>query len=294
MLPNLPPYQQALLGTLFTWGVTALGASVVFLVPSDWSPTTEAKFLDTSLGFAAGVMLAASFWSLLEPALEQAEEAWGAHAYIPAVVGFALGALFVWISDQALPHGGGDMLALRPAPELKRRRRNSDSKPGPLVKLASSKRQSDRRILLLIIAVTLHNFPEGLAVGVGFGGVGSSPASTFEQARLLAIGIGLQNAPEGLAVSLPLRRMGYSKSLAFFYGQLSGMVEPIGGVIGAVAVTVAKPILPYALSFAAGAMVFVVVDSVVPESHSRGNGRLASWGAVVGFLVMMALDCGLG
>jgi len=230
---------------------------------------------------------------------------------VPACVGFVLGALFVWISDVLVPDADHAASALKVAPlaKTKRKRRASDaplSSPKPSSLLAA---QSNRRIMLLIMAVTLHNFPEGLAgkramvssrgkltlaVGVAFGGIGSCKDCTFESARMVAIGIGLQNFPEGLSVAVPLRRMGYSKSLAFFYGQLSGMVEPLGGLLGAVAVSFAKPLLPYALSFAAGAMVFVVADSVVPESHSRGNGRLASWGVVAGFCIMMSMDVALG
>lgn len=151
-----------------------------------------------------------------------------------------------------------------------------------------------RRILLLIMAVTVHNIPEGLAVGVGFGSVGKSPAATFEKAFNLALGIGLQNFPEGLAVSLPLAGFGYSKLKAFFYGQLSGMVEPLAALLGAAAVILMEPVLPYALSFAAGAMIYVVFDDIVPEAQRNGNGKLASAGAIIGFLIMMCMDVGLG
>ncbi|XP_018309559.1 zinc transporter ZIP11-like isoform X1 [Mycetomoellerius zeteki] len=151
-----------------------------------------------------------------------------------------------------------------------------------------------RRILLLIVAITVHNIPEGLAVGVGFGAIGSSASATFENARNLAIGIGIQNFPEGLAVALPLQAAGISTLKSFWYGQLSGMVEPIAGVLGAAGVTLAAPALPYALAFAAGAMIYVVIDDIIPEAHQSGNGKLASWAAIVGFLVMMSLDVGLG
>ncbi|XP_049862963.1 zinc transporter ZIP11 isoform X3 [Schistocerca gregaria] len=157
-----------------------------------------------------------------------------------------------------------------------------------------TKNKQWKRILLLIVAITVHNIPEGLAVGVGFGAIGSSPSATFENARNLAIGIAIQNFPEGLAVSLPLRATGFSTLRSFWYGQLSGVVEPIFGVVGAATVGIARPLLPYALSFAAGAMVYVVLDDIVPEAHSSGNGKLASWGAMAGFLVMMSLDVGLG
>ena len=258
------------------------------------------------------MMLAASFWSLLEPALEQATESWGHHSFVPVVIGFSLGALFVWLSDLFLPepsdlHFAEESKQPRKTARSRRKRKNSDAGPhsstnaarvseSPLALTAVAQvvaAQSKRRIMLLIMAVTLHNFPEGLAVGVAFGGIGSCEVCTFEAARVVAIGIGLQNFPEGLSVSIPLRRMGYSKSMAFFYGQLSGMVEPIGGLLGSAAVSMSKPLLPYALSFAAGAMVFVVVDSVVPESNSRGNGKLASWGVVTGFLIMMSMDVAL-
>lgn len=316
MIESLNPILQGLLGTIFTWFVTAVGAATVFFLPSNMSEQTEGKVLDFALGFAGGVMLAASFWSLLDPALEMAELAWGESlSFFPVAIGFVAGALFVYGSDVFLPdidiveNNGSATAETKAKTEMerkviekrqqkKKKRNNKSSSKSPVPSPRNGRqlpsKDSYRRILLLLIAVVLHNFPEGLAVGVAFGGIGSSKSATFEKARAIAIGIGLQNAPEGLAVSLPLRRLGWSKRKAFFYGQLSGMVEPLGGLLGAGAVTLAQPLLPYALSFAAGAMVYVVVDSVSPESHARGNGVLASWGCMLGFVVMMSMDVALG
>lgn len=258
---------QALIATLFTWGMTAVGAGMVFFVPRE-----NRKLLDIMLGFTAGVMLAASFWSLLAPAIEMARLE-GMPAWLPAAVGFCLGALFLRLADLTIPH-----LHLR-APM-------SDAEGIPT---------SWRRATLLVLAITLHNIPEGLAVGVAFGAAarGIAPA-TLAGAIALAIGIGLQNLPEGLAVSMPLRREGVSPLKSFWYGQLSGMVEPVAGVVGAAAVMMWKPLLPYALGFAAGAMVFVVIEEVIPESQASGNADASSLGAVVGFVVMMILDVALG
>ncbi|NWW70137.1 S39AB protein, partial [Climacteris rufus] len=166
--------------------------------------------------------------------------------------------------------------------------------PGPRDGASPAGSSSWRRILLMILAITIHNIPEGLAVGVGFGAIGKSVSATFQSARNLAIGVGIQNFPEGLAVSLPLRGAGFSTWRAFWYGQLSGMVEPLAGVLGAFAVVLAEPLLPYALGFAAGAMVYVVMDDIIPEAHTSGNGKLASWSSILGFVVMMSLDVGLG
>uniref|UniRef100_A0A023FN41 Zinc transporter ZIP11 n=1 Tax=Amblyomma cajennense TaxID=34607 RepID=A0A023FN41_AMBCJ len=328
MIQGLSPLSQAVLGTLFTWGLTAAGAALVFVLNS-----TRRKILDGSLGFAAGVMLAASFWSLLAPAIEIAESSggYGRIAFIPVGFGFFLGALFVYAMDKLIPSYDGHKADLALAMQLERKSslkrhievgeesahayRNGYSDPNvqlrkkPLtattrvsVPTAVSDAESAetlenlkrwKRIFLLVVAVTVHNIPEGLAVGVGFGAAGSSEHSTFETARNLALGIGIQNFPEGLAVSLPLRGAGFSKWKAFWYGQLSGVVEPVAGVLGCLAVTMAQPLLPYALAFAAGAMVYVVVDDIVPEAQACSNGRLASWTTVVGFIVMMALDVGL-
>ncbi|XP_057341899.1 zinc transporter ZIP11 isoform X2 [Microplitis mediator] len=310
MLKGYTPVTQALLGTLFTWGLTAAGAAVVVVIQGK-----QRKLLDISLGFAAGVMLAASFWSLLAPAIEMAEESKlygenGEFAFLPVAVGFLIGAAFVYGTDVLITSLGiqspNVLLAMQSVgfyEQNTRRRmpgsvsRNSEvgeqgcvyEDPG-----IEAKNNQWRRIVLLVVAITVHNIPEGLAVGVGFAAVGSSASATFENARNLAIGIGIQNFPEGLAVSLPLQAAGFSTLKSFWYGQLSGMVEPIAGLLGAACVSLASPVLPYALAFAAGAMIYVVVDDIIPEAHQSGNGKLASWGAMVGFLIMMALDVGLG
>lgn len=264
---NFNPTSQALIATLFTWGVTAAGASFVF-----FTRTINRKLLDFMLGFAAGVMIAASFWSLLAPSIEMAE-AKGIPGWLPAVVGFLGGGVFMRLVDIILPH-------------LHIGLPDSDSE---------GVKTSWQRSTLLVLAVTLHNIPEGLAVGVGFGAAASGNASaSIGGAIALAIGIGLQNFPEGIAVALPLRREKMSRLKSFWYGQLSGAVEPIAGVIGAVAVIFFLPILPYALSFAAGAMIFVVVEEVIPESQVGGNGDLATLGTMLGFAVMMMLDVALG
>lgn len=320
MLRELEPIPQALVASFFTWGVTALGAALVFILPKN-----SKKFLDVSLGFAAGVMTAASFWSLLAPSIEISEQKFGKYACIPVSLGFAFGAFFVHIADRLLPSclttdnsvvkiltdkmGGHDStLPLNGDIDSKVMEESSNSsytlsstKKDPLegvdkeaIRLAEQNYAlSWRRILLLIMAVTVHNIPEGMAVGVAFGSIGKTHAATFESAFNLALGIGLQNFPEGLAVSLPLVGFGYSKYKAFLYGQMSGMVEPFAALFGAAAVIFMEPVLPYALSFAAGAMIFVVVDDIIPEAQQNGNGRLASIGTIVGFIVMMAMDVGL-
>ena len=264
---NQHPVLQALLATLFTWGVTALGASLVFFFR-----TVNRRVLDAMLGFAAGVMIAASFWSLLAPAIEMAE-GMGVTPWMPAAVGFLLGGVFLWSLDKVLPH-------LHPG--LPR----SEAEGVPV---------SWKRSVLLVSAITLHNIPEGLAIGVAFGAVAYDlPAASLTAAVALAIGIGLQNFPEGTAVSVPLRREGMSRGRSFWYGQLSGAVEPIAGVLGAALVLAMRPILPYALAFAAGAMIFVVVEELIPESQQEHNTDLATMGAMLGFAVMMMLDVGLG
>jgi ZIP family zinc transporter len=266
-LEGLNPILQALIATLFTWGVTALGAAGVFLVRE-----FNRKLLDSMMGFAAGVMIAASYWSLLAPAIEMAEEG-PLSAWIPAAVGFLGGGIFLFGIDKLLPH----------------------------LHVGLHKEQAEgvattwQRSILLVLAITLHNFPEGLAVGVAFGAVAADlPAATLSGAVALAIGIGIQNFPEGLSVSMPLRGEGMSKGKSFFYGQLSAVVEPVAGVLGAAAVYYARPLLPYALSFAAGAMIFVVIEELVPESQTNGNADLATLSALVGFTVMMILDVALG
>jgi len=264
---GLNPIIQALLATLFTWGVTALGASLVFFFK-----TINRKVLDAMLGFAAGVMIAASFWSLLAPAIEMSEEM-GVPSWLPAVVGFLLGGLFLRGIDMVLPH-----LHL-----------------GLPLEEAEGIPTTWRRSVLLVLAITLHNIPEGLAVGVAFGAVAYNlPSATLAGAIALAIGIGIQNFPEGTAVAVPLRREGLSRRKCFWYGQLSGAVEPIAGVIGAAAVLLMRPILPYALSFAAGAMIFVVIEELIPESQAEKNTDIATLGAMLGFAVMMTLDVALG
>jgi ZIP family zinc transporter len=264
---GLNPVVQALAATLFTWFLTALGAGLVFFFRS-----INRKVLDGMLGFAAGVMIAASYWSLLAPAIEMAEEG-SLPAWIPAVVGFLMGGFFLWIIDKILPH-----LHLGfPREE------------------AEGIKTSWHRSVLLVLAITLHNIPEGLAVGVAFGALASDlPSASLAGAVTLALGIGIQNFPEGTAVSVPLRREGFSRLKSFWYGQLSGVVEPIAGVLGALAVILIKPLLPYALAFAAGAMIYVVVEELIPESQLEKNTDIATMGAMVGFAVMMTLDVALG
>lgn len=266
-MANLHPVVQALIATLFTWGMTALGAAAA-LAPWQLSRRT----LDGMLGFAAGVMIAASFWSLLAPAIEMSAGK-SIPAWLPPAIGFMLGGIFLRMADGILPH-----LHL-----------------GFSMQEAEGIRTSWRRTTLLILAITLHNIPEGLAVGVAFGAVAAGlPYATLAGAVALAIGIGLQNLPEGMAVSMPLRREGISPLRSFWYGQLSGVVEPVAGVAGSSLVLLARPLLPYALAFAAGAMIFVVVEEVVPEAERGGNTDFATMGAMIGFAVMMMLDVGLG
>ncbi|HNS03847.1 MAG TPA: ZIP family metal transporter [Anaerolineae bacterium] len=258
---------QAFLATCFTWFVTALGAAVVFFFK-----TINQKLLDAMMGFAAGVMIAASFWSLLAPAIEMAE-ANGKTGWFPAAVGFLLGGVTLAGIDKLLPH----LHIGFPREE------------------AEGVTTRWRRSVLLVLAITLHNFPEGLAVGVAFGAVAAGvPGATIGAAVALAIGIGLQNFPEGTSVSVPLRREGFSRSRAFLYGQASGLVEPIAGVLGALAVTYVTALLPYALAFAAGAMIFVVVEELIPESQLGKNTDIATAGTLLGFTVMMVLDVALG
>jgi ZIP family zinc transporter len=264
---NLNPVLQAFIATLFTWGLTALGAAAVFLTKN-----IDQKIMDGMLGFAGGVMIAASYWSLLAPAIEMSESG-PLPSYLPALIGFLLGGIFLRISDMLLPH-----LHI-----------------GFPMEEAEGPQTTWRRTTLLILAITIHNFPEGLAIGVAFGAVAADlPAATISGAIALAIGIGIQNFPEGMAVSMPLRREGLSRLKSFFYGQLSAIVEPIAGVLGAASVLIFRPLLPYALSFAAGAMIFVVVEEVVPESQRQGNTDIATLGAMLGFAVMMTLDVAFG
>lgn len=266
-IKNYSPVLLALFAGLFTWSVTAFGAALVFA-----TKTVNQKVLDGMLGFAGGVMIAASFWSLLAPAIAMSEGgSWP--AWIPASVGFLFGAGFLRLIDILLPHLhiGFSM----------------DEVEGITT--------SWRRSTLLVLAITLHNIPEGLAIGVAFGAMGAGlPEATFTGAVALALGIGIQNFPEGFAVSVPLRREGMSRGKSFWYGQLSAIVEPIAACIGAAVVVVARPLLPYALAFAAGAMIFVVVEEVIPESQRNKNTEIATGGAIFGFLIMMILDVALG
>ena len=267
-ISSFSPVQQALLATLFTWGVTALGAALVFFFKK-----INQQVLDSMLGFAAGVMIAASFWSLLAPSIELSKRISSLPAWTPALIGFMGGGLFMAGIDKILPH----------------------LHPGLKMDQAEGMPTNWRRSILLVLAITLHNIPEGLAVGVAFGAVAHGlPAASIGAAVALAIGIGLQNFPEGTAVSVPLRREGMSRRKAFWYGQMSGAVEPIFGVLGAIAVMTMQPILPYALAFAAGAMIFVVVEELIPESQLAGNTDLATIATLAGFSVMMVLDVALG
>ena len=268
------PILQALVGGLFTWGLTALGASLVFFFKS-----ANRKILDASLGFTGGVMIAASFWSLLNPAIEFVEKQSEAGmtdlpSFLPPAIGFFLGALFLYLLDKKIPH-----LHLF---------KKIEEAEGPKSDLKKTE--------LLVLAIAIHNIPEGLAVGVAFGAVaqGMDIGFTLGGAIALAIGMGLQNAPEGFAVSMPMRRAGFSRFKSWQWGQLSAIVEPIFAVIGAAIVMAVYPVLPYALAFAAGAMIFIVVEEVIPESHSGGNADIATMGLIAGFIVMMCLDVALG
>jgi len=274
------PVMQALYAGLFTWGLTALGAALVFLFNS-----SNRKVLDAALGFTGGVMIAASFWSLLSPSIAYVEmqNEMGLSTmpvWLPPAIGFLLGALFLYILDKIIPH----------------------------LHIFAKKEETEgietnwKKTVLLVLAIALHNIPEGLAVGVAFGalanpellGMDGHSVFTIGGAIALAIGIGIQNFPEGFAVSMPLRRMGVSRWKSWRWGQLSAIVEPVFAVIGAAIVMTVLPILPYALAFAAGAMIFIVVEEVVPESQRGGNADLATMGLIAGFIVMMCLDVALG
>jgi ZIP family zinc transporter len=266
-LLTFDPILLALFATLFTWGITALGASMVFFFTS-----INQKVLNAMLGFASGVMIAASFWSLLAPAIEMAEKN-GSVPWVPAVVGFLLGGVFLMFINKILPH-----LHL-----------------GLSTDKAEGVKTSWQRSVLLVLAITLHNIPEGLAVGVAFGALAQTPdIPTLTGAIALAVGIGLQNFPEGAAVSIPLRREGFSRLKAFNYGQMSAIVEPVAGVLGAYLVLSMTYILPYALAFAAGAMIFVVVEELIPESQRGKDNDFSTMGAILGFATMMMLDVALG
>lgn len=261
------PVMGALIASLFTWGLTAAGAAIVFLFKD-----LHRKWLDAMLGFTGGVMIAASYWSLLSPAIEMSSGE-GFVKVMPAAIGFGLGAIFLYGLDKFLPHIHINF--------------KDSEKEGVQTNF--------HRTTLLILAITLHNIPEGLAVGVLFGGVAEGfDGATIAGAVILAMGIGIQNFPEGIAVSMPLRRQGVSRRKSFFYGQLSAIVEPIAAVLGAVAVMFFEPILPYALAFAAGAMIYVVIEEVVPETQRDKYTDLATLGFILGFIVMMSLDVALG
>lgn len=264
---KIDPILGALIATCFTWFLTALGAALVFFMRE-----MSRKVLDGMLGFTAGVMLAASFWSLLAPSIKLSETM-GMIPWVPPAIGFLAGATFLFILDKYLPH-------------LHINFKQTDKE---------GIKTSWHRTTLLVLAITLHNIPEGLAVGVLFGAVAHGmPGADIAGAVTLAIGIGIQNFPEGIAVAMPLRRQGVSRLKSFWYGQLSAIVEPIAGVFGAVAVLYMEPILPYALSFAAGAMIYVVVEEVIPETQQDKYTDIATMGVIVGFIVMMILDVALG
>ncbi|MDP7639615.1 MAG: ZIP family metal transporter [Candidatus Hydrogenedentes bacterium] len=266
-LTELNPVTQAFLATLFTWGVTALGAALVF-----FAKMTNQKLLDGMLGAAAGVMIAASYWSLLAPAIEMGEAS-GGIPWLPAATGFLAGGAFLWMTDKILPH----------------------LHPGFKIEEAEGIQTSWRRSTLLVLAITLHNIPEGLAIGVAFGAVAAGfPGATLGAAVALALGIGIQNFPEGTAVAMPLRREGMGRFKAFMYGQASGVVEPMAAVVGAGLVLLMQPILPYALAFAAGAMIFVVAEELIPESQKEGDTDVPTIGLMCGFTIMMVLDVALG
>lgn len=264
------PILQALIAGLFTWSCTIFGAAFVFLFK-----TINRKFLDVMNGFAAGVMIAASFWSLLAPSITYAEDSgYGVWAFVPAAIGFLLGGVFLRLIDFVIPH-----LHLN---------EQEENREGPKTKASKN--------MLLFLAITIHNIPEGLSVGVAFGAVvaGAANGDAFLSAVGLALGIGIQNIPEGSALSMPIRAAGHSRLKAFNYGQLSAIVEPIAAVIGAIAVISISAILPYALAFAAGAMIFVVVEELIPESQTNGNNDIATLALMVGFVIMMILDVALG
>lgn len=265
---SIGPVWAALAATTFTWMVTAAGASLVFFFK-----TIDRKVLDIMLGFTGGVMVAASFWSLLNPAIEMSERLYPGFSWLPAAVGFLAGSLFIFFLDKYMPHLHINF--------------GEDESEGMKTQW--------RKTTLLILAITLHNIPEGLAVGVLFGAAANGmPEASVAGALALAFGIGIQNFPEGLAVSVPLRRQGLSRLRSFWYGQLSAVVEPVAGVLGAVAVIYMQPILPFALAFAAGAMIYVVVEEVIPETQRDKYTDLAVLGFIGGFTVMMVLDVALG
>ncbi len=264
---EIGPVYSALIATTFTWLMTAAGASFVFFFK-----TMNRGILDPMLGFTGGVMVAASFWSLLSPSIEMSEELYPRMSWMPAAVGFFLGSMFLFVLDKFTPHLHINF--------------GVEEKEGVKTHL--------HRTTLLVLAITLHNIPEGLAVGVLFGAAAQGMPEAIPGAIALAIGIGIQNFPEGIAVSMPLRRHGVSRLKSFWYGQLSAIVEPVAGVIGAVAVIYMEPILPFALAFAAGAMIYVVIEEVIPETQRDVYTDRSTLGFIGGFLVMMILDVSLG
>lgn len=269
---ELHPAVQALIAGLFTWGCTIFGSAFVFFFKK-----VNQKLLDSMMGFAAGVMIAASFWSLLNPSLEYAENSYGDWNWFPAAIGFLAGGFFIRVVDYLVPH-------------LHLDKTNVNEAEGVIKSKGLSKS------MLLFLAITIHNIPEGLAIGVAFGAISSvAETSTALMGALgLAIGIGLQNVPEGSALSMPIRGEGASRKKAFCYGAMSAVVEPVAAVIGAVFVMSMTAVLPYALAFAAGAMIFVVVEELIPESQSNGNTDIATLSLMVGFVIMMVLDVALG
>ncbi|HEY4717244.1 MAG TPA: ZIP family metal transporter [bacterium] len=263
-MSNLNPVFLAVIAGIFIWAMSAFGASFVFL-----SKEPSRKLYGSMLGFAGGVMIAASYWSLLAPAIKIAGES-GHWPWLPAAIGFLAGSFFIMLLDKLIPH-----LHLG----------------FPIEEAEGINARHVSRSILLILAITIHNIPEGLAVGVAFGTLSALDLpSTFTGAVAVALGIGIQDVPEGLAVAMPLRGMGLSRLRSFWYGQLSAIVEPVAAIVGALAVTIINPLLPYALSFAAGAMIYVVIEEVIPESQRGGNTDLATMSAIFGFIVMMILD----
>lgn len=263
ILDNVNPILAAFIATMFTFSVTAIGAAIVFLFKK-----VNKTLMDAMLGFAAGVMIAASYFSLLNPAIEMANNL-NMIPYIVTTIGFLAGGVLLFIGDKVFTV--------------------IDKK------MAKNSNKSIKRSLMLIISITLHNIPEGLAVGVSFGSIiYALNGSTIESASLLALGIGLQNFPEGTAVSVPLRREGFSRGKAFMYGSLSGIVEPIAGVLGAILVLKVRMLLPFLLSFAAGAMIYVVIEELIPESQTNEKKDLMAFFTLIGFSIMMILDIALG
>jgi ZIP family zinc transporter len=264
---SLNPVIQSLVATIFTWLMTAIGAATVFLVKK-----VDQKLLDAMLGFAGGIMIAVSYWSMLAPAIELGRGK-DLPAWLPVTVGFLLGGFFLWLLDKILPH-------LNPS--------------CPPDKVEGIKTPWQRNTLL-ILAITMHNIPEGLTIGVAFGAAAAGfQSASLASAMWLAIGIGIQNMPEGLAVSMPLRHEGVSRFRSFFYGQLSAIVEPMAAVIGAAIIVLVQAIIPYALGFAAGAMIFIVIEEIIPGAQRCGNSDLATIGGMLGFALMMVLEVSFG